>query len=163
MKDKQVSLFPHSSRGEDDILEIHCFTCRLGQWYSDERFDHSAYCKHVEYMIRKLLAEKAERLRMHPNYLDTMEGTPRSPRRLATTAYRSDSNIRTLLKRDGDTCKLCGSLFTNAFDGSEVHIDHITPISRGGSNDISNLQLLHAQCNNKKHARSMEEILYLWL
>ena len=29
-------------------------------------------------------------------------------------------------------------------------IDHIVPVSRGGTNDLSNLQLTHNKCNNVK-------------
>ena len=32
------------------------------------------------------------------------------------------------------------------------HVDHNVPLSKGGSNDVKNLQLLHGKCNLKKHA-----------
>ena len=36
-------------------------------------------------------------------------------------------------------CRACGK---TAKDGVKIHIDHITALSKGGSNDIENLQLL---------------------
>jgi hypothetical protein len=33
-----------------------------------------------------------------------------------------------------------------------LHIDHIIPVARGGSNDFENLRLLCAWCNMHKHA-----------
>jgi len=36
------------------------------------------------------------------------------------------------------------------------HIDHILPVSQGGSNDYSNLQILYAHCNLTKHIKIMD-------
>jgi 5-methylcytosine-specific restriction endonuclease McrA len=32
----------------------------------------------------------------------------------------------------------------------DVNIDHIVPVSKGGTNDITNLTLAHIKCNSKK-------------
>jgi len=42
-------------------------------------------------------------------------------------------------------CKFCGST-------ENLEIDHIKPLSRGGSNDLVNLQILCKPCNRKKWA-----------
>ncbi|MDJ0735247.1 MAG: HNH endonuclease [Nostocaceae cyanobacterium] len=51
-----------------------------------------------------------------------------------------------VFQRDKYQCQSCGKtdLETN------LSIDHIIPLSRGGSNDISNLQTLCFNCNQKK-------------
>jgi 5-methylcytosine-specific restriction endonuclease McrA len=36
---------------------------------------------------------------------------------------------------------------------NEGTIDHIIPVSRGGTNDVDNLRLLCRSCNSKKGAR----------
>ena len=51
-----------------------------------------------------------------------------------------------VLMRDKNTCRICGS--TN-----NLTIDHITPISQGGGNDMDNLQVLCGSCNSKKGGR----------
>ena len=48
----------------------------------------------------------------------------------------------------GQTCGLCGLHVPY----KKATIDHILPRSLGGSNQISNLQLAHGRCNNKKGA-----------
>jgi len=61
---------------------------------------------------------------------------------------RLSRSIRPLiLDRDGARCRYCGRT-----DGP-LHIDHITPIARGGSNELANLQVLCAPCNRAKGAR----------
>jgi hypothetical protein len=61
-------------------------------------------------------------------------------------------------ERQEGFCYYCGELLYKSFDSS-VHIDHMTPISRGGSNDISNIALSCATCNLKKHAKTAEEFM----
>jgi rubredoxin len=52
-----------------------------------------------------------------------------------------------ILKRDGYRCQMCG---VTAKDGATLEIDHIYPISKGGTNDPSNLQVLCRDCNAGK-------------
>ncbi len=49
-----------------------------------------------------------------------------------------------VFKRDLYTCRLCRRA------GVELELDHIIPVSQGGSNNIDNLQALCAQCNKGK-------------
>jgi hypothetical protein len=48
--------------------------------------------------------------------------------------------------RDGRKCLHCGTT-------QRLTIDHIWPVSRGGSDDLENLQTLCHSCNAKKGAR----------
>ena len=60
--------------------------------------------------------------------------------------------LPTLLARDRGKCANCGKNFIELH--SELQIDHIVPLSRGGCNDIVNLQLLCNNCNLSKLART---------
>lgn len=53
-----------------------------------------------------------------------------------------------VLQRDGFACKKCGR--SPEIHGVELHVDHITPKSQGGTNDISNLRTLCGDCNRGK-------------
>ena len=57
-----------------------------------------------------------------------------------------------VFKRDEYTCKLCGH---DASDGVKLEVDHKTPISKGGNNDIENLWTLCFDCNRGKRHRTL--------
>ena len=51
-------------------------------------------------------------------------------------------------QRDNYQCHSCGQTKQE----TQLNIDHIIPLATGGSNDMSNLQTLCANCNQtKKH------------
>lgn len=50
----------------------------------------------------------------------------------------------TIGRRDGFGCAICGT------PDRSLQIDHIIPVNRGGTNELSNLQLLCAKCNGHK-------------
>lgn len=45
--------------------------------------------------------------------------------------------------------------------GDDYHLDHIVPVSAGGSNTDNNIQLLRKQCNLKKWKKSQTEYMQL--
>lgn len=54
--------------------------------------------------------------------------------------------------RDNYTCQICGA---NRYkDNAKIEVDHIIPVSKGGTNDINNLQTLCRRCNREKHNRT---------
>lgn len=64
----------------------------------------------------------------------------------------SRTKVIAVMKNSDSRCVNCGS------DG-DLQIDHIIPHSRGGTNDIDNLQMLCRDCNLSKGAKTMEEWL----
>ena len=58
---------------------------------------------------------------------------------------------RTVLFRDRGLCVVCRKDLSGILSASAVgHFDHMVPLASGGLNDVSNLQLLCADCNLKK-------------
>ncbi len=62
-------------------------------------------------------------------------------------------------------CDLCG----HKIKKKNLTVDHIIPLSRGGSHDIKNLRLVHSKCNEIKgndldHEFSFyKKIYFAWL
>lgn len=59
-----------------------------------------------------------------------------------------------IFERDKFKCVYCG---LSAKDGAVLNVDHILPVSKGGSNDSSNLQTLCRACNSGKADRIMPD------
>lgn len=55
--------------------------------------------------------------------------------------------------RDDFTCTYCGER------GGRLECDHVIPVSRGGSNDITNLTTACFPCNRSKRDKTVEEWL----
>lgn len=66
---------------------------------------------------------------------------------------------RVIYERDGGICMKCGEPVSR----DDFHVDHIIPISAGGSEwDVSNLELSCPACNLKKGAKIEERIFYAY-
>lgn len=63
-----------------------------------------------------------------------------------------------VLARDRMRCHLCGGLVKY----SDVHLDHVIPLSLGGSHDVGNLRVAHSRCNTQKGARARNEQIMLF-
>jgi RNA-directed DNA polymerase len=61
--------------------------------------------------------------------------------------------VAKLLKRQKGICQRCGLFFKQ---DDEWGVDHILPKSRGGTDKLSNLQLLHLHCHQRKSAEDRQ-------
>lgn len=71
-------------------------------------------------------------------YIDVSK-VPQSRQKRQTTRFREE-----VLKRDGNTCLLCGK---TEKDGTAITMHHIRPFSKGGETALRNLMALCNQCN----------------
>ena len=54
-----------------------------------------------------------------------------------------------VLRRDNSTCRYCGDAATE--------VDHVVPVSQGGTHSLSNLVAACADCNAKKNIRERRQ------
>lgn len=74
-------------------------------------------------------------------------GRPRPTAEEKKARKAARAGLRLTLRWDvlkGGRCEVCG---WGKADGVKLHLDHIVPISKGGTNDRSNLQALCSDCN----------------
>ena len=62
------------------------------------------------------------------------------------------NNVRSyLMSREQGKCQFCGE----SFEGRSAHIHHIIPRSKGGTDRVSNLAILHKECHEKIHRENL--------
>ena len=63
----------------------------------------------------------------------------------------AEQKVELYLKADG-FCRYCRAPL-----GEDAQVDHAIPVARGGTNDIDNLDLICARCNQEKDAKTPTE------
>lgn len=65
------------------------------------------------------------------------------------------ADVAEIFRVQGHKCAYCQADLA----GKKRHVDHITPLAKGGSNDRRNLQILCVACNKSKSARDPIEFM----
>lgn len=65
-------------------------------------------------------------------------------------------NYAEILAAHGMVCHICGNAIAVR---SDLHFDHVVPLSRGGTHTADNILPAHATCNMRKHNRLPEEVV----
>ena len=120
--------------------------------------DRKAYLRRIEnrrsYYVKnrdKLAAYGSNYRKTHSELL-RVYGQTRRARKKGAAGHHTVADIKAQYERQCGKCYYCGAKV-----GSSYHVDHVVPLSRGGSNDISNLVIACPTCNQKKRARLPHE------
>jgi 5-methylcytosine-specific restriction endonuclease McrA len=100
---------------------------------------------------RDWMARNRERMREHARKrLALKKGAP----------VVEEFTYEQVYERDGTHCQICGApvvigwdRFVLGYNPLAAHVDHIVPLSRGGSHTLENVQLACAFCNQSKKDR----------
>lgn len=103
-----------------------------------------------EALNRYMFSEKGVRARTNSGY---------NRRAVKANALREDFKKDEIYLRDGWICQLCGLPVDPSSKDKKLmaSLDHIIPLSRGGSHTRDNVQLAHRGCNSQKHNKLPEE------
>lgn len=120
---------------EDSELEQDAKLALSGSWSVTEED-----LRHARATLEQLGEQREEQKRKQRERIAKAEYTTK--RRAKFANERADLMLA-LIERDGYQCKNCDSQ-------ENLAIDHIIPLSKGGSDDPENLQLLCKSCNSSK-------------
>lgn len=128
---------------------------------TDDEKRERRYAQHRAWHARAYAADPEMRARAVARAKAWAEANPErasilarnsSNRRRARIAAQSseDVNYAAILDRDGMVCHICGD---DIPDMSDLHFDHVIPLSRGGAHSYDNIKPSHASCNLRKGAK----------
>lgn len=163
---------PESLKLRKDADGRECTICGVFKPWSDYYTDssvpsgHGHRCipcarqRHREYMSdpdarRRAYAASAEWRRNNPDsYIRSV-----AKRRAHVSFDVDDRDLRRLMLRQMSKCNHCG-VYLDKNVSRFVHLDHIVPLSRGGTHSIGNLQYLCQSCNVRKLDRLEVEVRF---
>lgn len=125
--------------------EPACIPCierrlaRLEQWQAEKRTEQAERLRLANERWERIQAEREAYLARVPAIV----------RRRRGAQYAIEKLRSRVIARDGYICGICGDLVCP----TELSVDHIIPIARGGTDDLTNLQVAHRVCNSRKGAR----------
>lgn len=99
----------------------------------------------------KISLAKKEEYRRNPAPAICAEQRRRAIKMAAEGSFTA-AEVRDLFQKQKGKCAICSKALEKT-GGSKFHADHIQPLSRGGSNWISNIQLACKKCNLSKGAK----------
>lgn len=125
-----------------------------------ERWRKANMDKYREYTARWTDNNPEKAKELHKKYADNNpEKIAAKRRRRRALLANTDSEFYTMdeiFKRDNGICHLCNNIVDKAYPPRHkmsASIDHVTPISRGGTDTKDNIKLAHYGCNSRKGNR----------
>jgi 5-methylcytosine-specific restriction endonuclease McrA len=87
----------------------------------------------------------------YPRYLTNARNW-RARKKLADGSHSSEE-VQQMVRDQGCVCAYCEFPLNVSY-----HVDHMTPLSRGGRNDWTNLAITCGNCNLSKGSMTLEEV-----
>jgi len=122
------------------------------------RIEHRGTASAAAAAWRAANPEKARALTLsyfasHPEKKRSYGAKRRALKRGCTAEHLPEHYERGLYEAQCGLCYYCG----DSLEENGQHLEHMTPLSRGGAHSLANLCLSCPNCNQRKHAKTAEE------
>lgn len=131
---------------DDDLHMHHCLFGADDEEFEDEGFNLHLLGEPLTKFVDDLTQQKQlGNIHVKEIKVILMYNKPTKSKRKRTHIPRGLR--KEVFKRDNYTCVECGA---SKDDGATLHIDHKIPVSKGGTDELDNLQTLCSKCNLNK-------------
>ena len=162
----------HADAASPDGLRARCKACRsshMAKYYEDNREQKVAYERTRRRTQGDYLRawDKARYQRQRDKRIELAERYGHTRRaRMANVAVDEGLTVAKLRAMLGDECCYCGVTMTfkrgRTAEGIAPHratLEHLLPISRGGSHTFDNADLACHSCNTRKNNKTVDEFM----
>lgn len=144
----------HSNKNSKDGKWRYCKSCACAMKADQYRSDPS------------VIIERVRKFREHPGFYERQKLYMAEWRRNNPTKAAEYTNRRNVRKLENggsftpeqftDLCHYYGNVCLCCMEEKPLIPDHVIPVVKGGTSDISNIQPLCAQCNRRKHVKTID-------
>lgn len=141
----------HHEHKQEDLERKRMWRANNQERYKEynRQYNHKYYEEHKE-----SIAEQKQQYRQeHPEIMHACNNNRRA-RELNAEGKITKELIEEKLKYYNYCCMYCGE-----YCGDNYHIEHILPLSRGGSNLPDNIGIACPHCNTRKGSKTYEEFI----
>ncbi len=175
-EDKPPEAF-HRNKSKGDGLSSYCASCYRGyakdrreanpDYFRDWAAAHPGYnaekCKrwqqqNPDYAVNRVRPSREEERerkqrwrKTNPEKKKAIDAKRRALKSGTPGEYTADE-VWAMYEDQGGLCAYCETVLFGSY-----HVDHITPLVRGGRNDWTNLAIVCPRCNHSKGTKSAEE------
>ena len=127
---------------------------RMKRWRAEYKDEITSYQRKWRVRHRADILDYARTYRKEKPEVKRLSEATRRARKAGSNGRVTIDQIMVLWRQQQGKCVYCGAALLDNYE-----IDHKTPLARGGTHDFSNIQLLCASCNRKKHTKTHTEFL----
>ncbi len=142
---------------ERQVSNGTCFGCKAIADVKSQRKNKAAYyIRHKRWRDRNLdkVHAWAKRWQLDNPSMNSVKSRNYYAKMRGNGGKHTHQDIIEMLALQANKCCYCGTVLTR----KNMHVDHIVPVSAGGSNGRDNLQILCGYCNRCKADR--DELVY---
>lgn len=154
--EKSTTEFSKSKRGKFGVRST-CKCCEK-QYQQNNQEQIAERMKQYQQANKEQIAEYNKQYRQTPKgkAVDKAKSHNRRAAKLNNGGKHTAKEILALFKLQSGKCPYCKTKLSKS-GSNKYHVDHVMPLSKGGTNDISNIQLLCPKCNMSKSDKLPEE------
>lgn len=140
---------------EYKICSNECKKINLINKFSKEKIENLRFCKYCNCEIKNQYKKVCKNCT-----LDRKKNAARLYKQKIKISKIEPINSKILFEKDNWTCRMCGTKVQkfNIYANDAAEVDHIIPISRGGTHTWDNVQTLCKICNVKKSNKTTNNL-----